>query len=154
MRLYLVQHGEAKSADVDPTRSLTDKGLEDVRRVAAFLQPRRLVVEAVWHSGKTRAAETAEVLAQAIAGNQGVFKRDGLAPNDPVGTVVEHLTSFDDDLVVVGHLPFLSKLASVLVTGSEEANIAAFQMGGVVCLERDQAGAWRIRWMITPDLLG
>ncbi|MCA1960930.1 MAG: phosphohistidine phosphatase SixA [Desulfomonile sp.] len=153
MRLYLVQHGEAKPADVDPTRSLTDKGLEDVRKVAAFLKSRRLAVEAVWHSGKTRAAETAEVLSQVISSNQGVLQREGLAPNDPVATVAEYLTTFTDDLVIVGHLPYLGKLVSVLVTGSEAANIASFQMGGVVCLERDEAGAWRVRWMVTPDLL-
>jgi phosphohistidine phosphatase len=54
--------------------------------------------------------------------------------------------------MIVGHLPFMEKLASLLVAGSEDADIVAFQMGGVVCLERDDVGVWRVRWMVTPDM--
>ena len=34
MKLYLIQHGEAKSELEDPERSLTSKGEEEVNRVA------------------------------------------------------------------------------------------------------------------------
>ena len=37
MRLYLVQHGEAKPEEEDPERPLTDRGASDVRRC---LEPR------------------------------------------------------------------------------------------------------------------
>ena len=55
MHVYLVQHGEAKPAEEDPERHLTEKGLRDVRKVAEFLRPLRLPVEALWHSDKPRA---------------------------------------------------------------------------------------------------
>lgn len=153
MRLYLVQHGESKSEDVDPARGLTDKGLADVRKVAAFLRPSKISVAAVWHSGKTRAAQTAEALVPVMNVVRGVVRHDGLAPKDPVEVVAESVTPLSEDLMLVGHLPFLSKLASLLVAGSESADVAAFKMGGVVCLERDPSGVWRIRWMVTPELL-
>jgi hypothetical protein len=36
MRVYLVQHGEAVAKDVDAERPLTEKGAEDVKKVAEF----------------------------------------------------------------------------------------------------------------------
>ena len=57
------------------------------------------------------------------------------------------------DVVVVGHLPFLSKLAALLVTNDERCAIAAFRYSCVLCVERGEAGGWKIVWMITPNLL-
>jgi hypothetical protein len=52
-----------------------------------------------------------------------------------------------------GHLPFLGKLVSLLVTGSEENEIVEFHFGSVVCIERRDDGRWKVAWMITPTLL-
>jgi phosphohistidine phosphatase len=153
MRLYLIQHGEAKPEDVDPRRSLTEKGVADVSTVAGFLKPLQVTVRAVFHSGKTRALQTAEILAEVVRGGD-LKAHGGLAPNDPVDSVKDEIAQTFDDLMIVGHLPFLGKLASVLVAGSESADAVAFRQGGIVCLERDEKGAWRVRWMVTPDLLG
>ena len=153
MRLYLVQHGEAKSKDADPDRHLTDKGVRDVEKIAAFLKPLGLRVNAVWHSGKARAAQTADILASALAITEGVIQRDGLAPNDPIAPVREELMQAAANLMIVGHMPFLSKLASALVAGSESADAVAFRQGGVVCLERFEDGAWGVAWMMVPELL-
>jgi phosphohistidine phosphatase len=153
MKLYLVQHGESKPEDVDPGRGLTNKGIADVRKVADFLKPLRADVKAVWHSGKTRAQQTAEILTDVVAA--GDFQvREGLAPNDPVDPVKDKLALIHNDLMIVGHLPFLGKLASILVAGSESADVVAFRHGGIVCLERDETGAWRVHWMVTPEILG
>ena len=46
MRIYLVQHGEAKSEEEDPRRTLTDKGIGEVQKVAEFLRPLTLAVDA------------------------------------------------------------------------------------------------------------
>ena len=51
MKVYLVQHGEAKSEKEDPQRNLTDKGIDEVQKVANFLRPLKLTVNAIWHSG-------------------------------------------------------------------------------------------------------
>ena len=64
MRLYLVQHGEAKSKTEDPQRPLTERGREDVARVAAFAASAGLQVGQIRHSGKRRAEETALYCAQ------------------------------------------------------------------------------------------
>ncbi len=153
MRLYLVQHGESNPEEVDPQRGLTDKGRADVEKVAAFLKPLSLTVQAVWQSGKNRATQTAETLARALAGSQPVVQHAGLAPMDPVGPIANAVSNISEDLMIVGHLPFMGKLASLLAAGSETADAVAFRQGGIVCLERDDKAVWRIRWMVTPDLL-
>jgi phosphohistidine phosphatase len=152
MNLYLVQHGDAQPKDVDPERPLTDGGADDVKRVAAFLRPRRLEVEAVWHSGKTRARQTAELLGEALHVAGGVRQQDGLAPNDPVDPIGRQLADRGGDLMIVGHMPFMSRLASLLLAGGESAGVVTFQKGGVLCLGRDE-GAWSVRWMVVPQLL-
>ena len=154
MKLYLVQHAESKSEKMDPARGLSEKGQADVKKVAAFLKTLRLVVEAIWHSGKTRAVQTAGILGQAVSAKQGVIQQNGLAPLDPVQPIQEKISQVSEDLMIVGHLPFMGKLASSLAAGSESADAVAFRQGGVVCLERDDQGTWRVRWAVTPDLLG
>ncbi len=153
MKLYLVQHGESQSKDIDPARGLTDKGRRDVEKVGYFLKPLGIVVSAVRHSGKTRAIQTAEILAQSLSVTQGVMQQEGLAPLDPVEPVANQLSTMSEDLMLVGHLPFMGHLASSLVAGAESADAVAFQQGGVVCLETHEKSGWRVRWMITPDLL-
>jgi len=55
--------------------------------------------------------------------------------------------------MIVGHLPFLGKLASLLLTGCESANTVAFKQGGIVCLSRSELKQWQINWMVTPEIL-
>lgn len=153
MRIYLVQHGRAQPKDVDPDRNLTEQGRNDVERISAFLKKQGICVGAIWHSGKTRAQQTAKILVSAVACNQVIIQQDGLSPNDKIGPVKESIVQAQEDLLIVGHLPFLSKLASELVTGNVLADIVAFRPGGVVCLEQVEYKTWRIGWIITPELL-
>jgi phosphohistidine phosphatase len=79
--------------------------------------------------------------------------QDGLAPNDNVNVIKERIISAGQDLMIVGHLPFLSKLASLLLTGSESSETVAFKQGSIVCLRCEDENQWQINWMITPELL-
>jgi phosphohistidine phosphatase len=153
VRLYLVQHGEALPEEKDPQRHLTEKGLADVKAVAAFLRPLKVSVAAVWHSGKPRAQQTAEILARALAGKPKVVRRDGLGPKDAVGPVRDAVERSKQDLMIVGHLPFLTKLTGALVAGDKAREVVAFQYGGVVCLENADGTGWKVGWIIVPELL-
>jgi phosphohistidine phosphatase len=55
--------------------------------------------------------------------------------------------------MIVGHLPFMANLASLLVSGKEFSNVVSFDAGSVVCLNRSDPGQWQIEWMVTPELL-
>ncbi len=152
MRLYLVQHGEAVAKEVDPERPLSDKGRGDAERLAEVLARRGVRVGRVLHSGKRRAAETAAALARSLAGEAAVARRD-LDPNDATDAIAYEATGWDDDTLVVGHLPFMARLVGRLVAGHEDAGVVAFEPGSMVCLERSD-GDWTIAWMLRPELLG
>ncbi len=55
--------------------------------------------------------------------------------------------------MIVGHLPFLSKLASSMVVDDDSASVVAFKEGGIVCLEKNEDMVWHIAWMVVPELL-
>ena len=152
MKLYLVQHAKAASKEMDPEHTLTEQGRRDIQKVAAFIRPLNLSVDCLWHSGKRRAVQTAEVLAEAIETKEGTTARDGLGPNDDVVKIRDELASTKQDIMIVGHLPFLSKLTSLLLTGSESANTVAFKNAGIVCLSRYEGNGWQVDWVLTPKL--
>ncbi len=152
MELYLVQHAPAKSESGDPQRPLTEEGRRTVERVAGFLAPLGLRIERIEHSGKLRARQTAELLAQALQPAGGVAEVTGLAPNDDAGILMARLAGETANLMLVGHLPHLSRLVSLLLGLSADRPAVQFQMGGLVRLDRSDAGIWVIRWMLTPDL--
>ena len=78
---------------------------------------------------------------------------EGLAPNDNVTLLKDELISGRKDIMIVGHLPFLSKLASLLLTNSESSNTVAFKNGGIVCLNCSDDNQCQLQWMIIPELL-
>jgi phosphohistidine phosphatase len=153
MHSYLVQHGKARSAEEDPNRGLSDEGRQEVTRLAEFLQKLRLTVSLIHHSGKSRAYETAHILATSIRCTSGPCHTDGLNPGDDPATTVNFLNVYTDDILIVGHLPHLERLTSLLLTGNPDRRPVQFRNGGVVCLEKEQNGRWSLAWAIMPDLL-
>ncbi len=153
MLLYLIQHGDAVDKSADPERPLSETGKRDVDAVGRFLEQAGLAIPTLWHSGKTRARQTAERLAPHVAPNGRLLEVKGLGPGDPVKPVGKKLGEEKTDLAIIGHLPYLARLAGWLLTGDEDASTITFERGAVLCLERDVAGRWHVRWMIVPSLL-
>jgi len=153
MKLYLVQHGEACSKEINPDRPLTDQGKTDIERLAALLKQAGIRVERVIHSGKLRAEQTAEHLVKAIAPGVELETSGLIDPNDNPKAFDWQSESWDTDTLVVGHLPFMAKLVSHLVIEDENRPITAFQPGSIVCLEQNNDVHWQINWMIRTELL-
>lgn len=151
MRIYLVQHGEAKRKEEDPARPLTEKGRSEVERVGRFLARIGVRVDRILHSGKLRAAQTAELMAKYVKPMERIEAVDGLDPLADPRIWAERLDKSEHDLMLVGHLPHLKRLASLLLTGRDDLEIVRFRYAGVVCLEKD--GRWGILWIIRPDML-
>jgi phosphohistidine phosphatase len=152
MMLYLIQHGEALDKSLDPDRPLTEDGRAAVIHVARFAKHAGVSVTTVWHSGKSRAAQTAEIIAAHWTPGISPAEHDGLNPKDNPDALVRELQAHESDLAVVGHLPHLSRVVSLLLLGDRSREIVAFQRGGVVALERDATGEWRINWIVAPNL--
>ena len=152
MKIYLVQHGDALAKDIDPDRPLSETGQLDVKLVASFLVG-RMEVSRVIHSGKTRAQQTAELLVGSVAGELPVEAIDGINPNDSVEAFAQQVMNWNENVLVVGHLPFMAKLVTWLVIDSVDVSLVSYQPGSVVCLESAEDGHWQLQWMIRPELL-
>ena len=153
MFLYLVQHGEAKSKETDPSRGLSDKGFEDIGKVADYACKLNINVDLICHSGKTRAFQTAEVLGKSIKPENGSSEQNGLAPMDDPEIWLNRLSGIGENTMLVGHLPHLSKLAALLLCGDMDKTIINFKNACIVCLNRHDKGGWSLAWMITPDII-
>jgi phosphohistidine phosphatase len=153
MRLYLVRHGKAMDVTRDTERPLSEVGRDEVGRVAAFLEEHGVRVARVAHSGKARAAQTAEILAAAVAPDTGTEETDGLMPGDPVEPVARAAARWTQDTMLVGHLPFMALLASLLLSGDQETVGVRYRPGTVVCLHKDGGALWSLAWAVQPVLL-
>lgn len=151
MEVYLVQHGESKPESEDPERPLTDKGRGEVESVARYIAERGAKVSQILHSGRLRAKQTAELFARYLVPAQGVAEQRGLAPLDDPGEAKQMVEQAETSLMLVGHLPHLSRLASLLILGSPEKEVVGFTKGGVVCLGR-RNGDWSVNWALPAEL--
>jgi phosphohistidine phosphatase len=152
-KLYLIQHGEAKSEKEDPDRSLTTIGEEEVKRVSKVADKLNMRPSKVFHSGKTRAKQTAEIIVSGLKISDITVKAvQGLNPNDDVRPWAERISKETEDLMIVGHLPFLDKLASLLLCGDENARVIMFRYGAIVCLNQKEDRKWAVRWILTPEM--
>lgn len=153
MRLYLVRHGEATSEAEDPKRPLSIAGRAEVEKIARHLARVSAIVDGftVRHSGKLRAAQTAEILAAYLHPAGTPEQAPGLAPGDPPQRALELIQEAAGDLMLAGHLPHLGRLASLLLTGDSERVGFKLPAAAIVCLERE-SGSWRLNWLLIPAL--
>jgi len=152
MNLYLVQHAEAVSAQQHPKRPLSERGLADAVKMAAFLFNADVIVDEIVHSGKIRAEETANVLSKTVWFGKATVEMSGLGPNDSTDHLLHSAQTAGGNLMVVGHMPYMSRMAARCLTGDESGLDIAFEPGTVMCLQRTEDG-WALSWMQRPGML-
>jgi phosphohistidine phosphatase len=144
--IYLVHHADAVGPEVEPQRPLSAAGRDHAERLAVQAAERGVKPIAIWHSGKLRARQTAEPflrLCNPLA-EFGAIK--GLQPNDSPALVKDLLTGEEREVMLVGHMPNLPRLLTLLVTG-DESSLLPFPLHGAIAL--DPAGErWIERWRI------
>lgn len=154
MELYLMQHGVALSEEQDPARPLSEEGRADVQQVVERAHAASVHIDVCFHSGKLRAEQTAGILADGLdVGTVGA--REGLNPSDAVEPIARWLADAApaESVAVVGHLPFLDRLTSFLVTGQESGQAVRFRNAGLVKLvPKQEAPGYSVAWVLVPDL--
>jgi phosphohistidine phosphatase len=152
MALYLVQHGKSLPGEVDPERGLSEEGRSETHRIADVARGYGVRVTIIRHSGKKRARQTAEIYASALQPESGTGETEGLNPLDDVTSLAGTLGS-GGDVMYVGHLPFMERLTSFLITGNPEMPVFSFQNSGIVCLNKDpETQQWTILWTLMPKI--
>ena len=158
MRLYLVQHANAIPKEDHSKRPLSKNGFKEIKWITSFFKQNGAInVYGVWYSTKQRAKQTADGLVKGLKLKASLKEVKQIAPKDDIHSIVKSLTSQSANIMLVGHRPHLTKLASYLVTGDENAESFNFQQCCVLCLERKSTGNtaknWTVQWMVTPHLV-
>jgi phosphohistidine phosphatase len=136
MKLYIVQHGLATSKLENPLRPLTGQGVYDVQRLGVELARRGIAPGHIFHSGKQRAMQTAQLIASSIGRPDCIEQIDGIAPNDDVTAFALYIKTFADDVLIASHLPFVHNLCAALI-GKSGLGEFEFSPGRAVCIDND-----------------
>ncbi|HUL52064.1 MAG TPA: phosphohistidine phosphatase SixA [Opitutaceae bacterium] len=163
MKVFLARHGHALAEEEDARRALSARGREVTVRVAALLRTSGVLgaVRAVWHSPLLRARETAETLVKELGVDAPLIETAGLLPDDDPVPVADRLERATDTVLIVGHEPQLSALATLLVRGKVKPVGFVFKKSAVLALEttggrhkKSGRARWCACWHISPELLG
>jgi phosphohistidine phosphatase len=157
MQLYLMRHGDAKKNEPGV---LSKRGKKESKRIAESLSKPLgnplMEISKILCSGEIRAKETAEIVSKKL--NVPVEETEGLNPEHDVHLLLDMINEKNGNIMLVGHLPNLSKLASLLLLGEErdllgkERALFDFKKSSVACLESCDDG-WILKFFITPEIL-
>ncbi|MGH7887444.1 MAG: SixA phosphatase family protein [Candidatus Binatia bacterium] len=145
----MVRHGEAVSAQMDPQRPLSAHGRAEVAELGQLALSRSVRVAELRHSGILRAQQTAEILAGYLKPPGGVHPSAGMLPEDDPEIVKAEIEVAEQPILLVGHLPFMGRLAALLVKGQAARSIGEFPPATMLCCAKTAVG-WQIDWQIAP----
>ena len=133
MRLYLMQHAFAYSAEEDAERPLNPDGVKQAKQSASGIKRLGLVFDLIMTSPKRRAKQTAALVAEQVRyPYSDIMTTEALLPDRTPAELLELLQkeSTDSRILIVGHLPHLALLANTLSGGD-----LVFENAGLSCLE-------------------
>lgn len=156
-RLYLVRHSIADSfspTGQDAGRRLTAAGIQRSGRMGAWLRTLHAAPSVIIASPYERAQQTASILADTLAFTGEIESDRRLVPTGNVRDVQTLLQEFRDrdELMLVGHEPWMSSAAAFLLTGGRLD--IHFSPGSVCCIEIERlypAGG-SLLWFLAGDI--
>jgi phosphohistidine phosphatase len=160
MMLYIMRHGLAEEPTLkgdDAARKLTEKGTEKIRKAAAGMRAAQLAFNLILTSPIVRAAQTAEIVATELRGPKPKTMPElstGVSPANALEALGKQ--RLPESVLVVGHEPTLSRMASLMLTDSTESVGIRLKQGGIIALEfpdRVESAAAKLRWMMTQRQL-
>lgn len=157
MQLYLMQHGQALSEEVNPEQPLSRAGIATIQSSAAALKRLGLTFTAIVCSPKRRAHQSAALVAEAVRyPYSDIGESDTLKPHAAPGEALAYLRELpeNDVVLVVGHLPALTRLIQLLLglNGELPLRIAHGGLTRLDCRELD-AGAAELIYHLQPEQL-
>ncbi len=152
MRLFLLRHGDAVDEHIDPDRPLSEFGVAEIKKVASFLKNAKIGLDTIYHSRKSRAKQTAELIKKNLHVPTVLEEREYLFPNSARDSLLKDIEKNDGNMMIVGHLPFLSYLISRLVVNDENKPLVTMSTGTLVVLEKN-TDSWSFVAMIIPEFL-
>jgi phosphohistidine phosphatase len=165
MMLYIIRHAIAAPVDPqdpagdDSQRPLTNKGRNKMYRIAKGLKQLGESIDLIMTSPYLRATQTARILAKKSGlGRDQILVSESLAPAGRIEDLVKDIgekCKGVENIALVGHEPYLSRLTSLLLSGDPNLSIT-LKKGGVcrLSIETLQAGRCAtLDWLLTPSQL-
>jgi phosphohistidine phosphatase len=143
--LFLLHHADAVDALTDSQRPLSRAGRAHAEQLAVRARARGVKPDAIWHSGKLRARQTAEPLWRACNPLAEFAAVRGLQPDDPPRWIKDIIDQDPRHIVLAGHMPHLARLYRSLVGDESDQARIEFPQHGLVALER-RGELWREVW--------
>jgi len=160
--LYLLRHGIAARRGTawrhDADRPLTKKGAKKIRDVAKAMRDLGLSFDIILSSPLRRAKETADIVARVLRCRKKLRFTDHLKIGGSPEALVHEITTRHRKagaVLLVGHEPYLSRLISVLVSGTEDLSIR-MKKGGLCKLSVQSLRHGRcatLQWLVGPSLV-
>ena len=163
MKLYILRHAIAEDRDEilypdDSLRHLTEKGEKKMVKIAEHLKDMGIQLDLILTSPYVRAYETARIVAKTFG-----IKKKQLVLSDhltPSGFAKDLITEINEiyqveNLILVGHEPYLSDLVAMLVAGDPSISIT-MKKGGLCCLSIDNLlydKCATLEWLMMPAQL-
>jgi len=161
MDLFLLRHGIAVDRGTpgyedDSQRPLTPKGAARIHRIAQAAKQLRLKFDLILSSPYVRAEQTARLIAKHYKMEDRLRLIENLTPTLSGAALVGEIHEKYAEalsILLVGHEPGLSMLASTLLTGDENMLMLTFKKGGLCKLSVDELSHSRcatLEWLSTP----
>jgi len=138
MKVYLVNHVDALSAEQDPQRHISPKGRDQADRLGTRLRALGVAPVRILHSDKQWTIDTAiRVAAKLGAENKTAKAAYPINTDDPITPFMAEIAAAGGDIMMCGHVDYLLRSASRLVCGDENRKVVEFKPGNgtAVCLE-------------------
>ncbi len=157
MHIYLMQHGVSLPREVDPNQGISPVGREEVETCAKAVRLMGITFSAIFASPKKRSLQTARIMAEGTGfPEQDVEIHDDIkamaAPEQTLRCLQQ--SGYGTSLLICGHLPNLSRVASMLLSPGPECAIV-FQNAGLVCISLEQlpSQSAALEWYLRPEHL-
>ena len=160
MNLYLLRHGIAVEPGTpgferDSDRPLTPEGKRQLRQIASAMKKLDLRFDLILSSPFLRAKQTAEIIADSSPLKKQLASSDTLAPDGNPKALIRQLTELKplpENILLVGHEPYLSQLIALLTAGETGVAIE-LKKGGLGKLEAEfllYGRCAKLVWLLTP----
>ena len=153
MKVYLVHHVDALTAEQDPQRHISPKGRDQADRLGARLRALGATPARILHSDKQWTIDTAERIAAKLGASDKTAQATyPINTGDPVEPFMADIASAKGDIMMCGHIDYLLRSASKLVCGDEKRKVVEFKPGNgtLVCFE-GEGGNWHITYAWRQD---
>jgi phosphohistidine phosphatase len=163
MNLFILRHGlavEPGSAGFkrDSDRPLTPKGERKLWKIGQAIQDLEICFDWILSSPYLRARQTAEIIAEALDVPRKLEMCEALTPGGSPARLIETIvarTPAPENVLLVGHEPYLSELISSLISGSKDIPIV-MKKAGFCKLEVNSLRNGKcatLEWLLTPKQL-